>query len=123
MKETKKQYRIGYVAQAVGVEKFVIRFWEKEFQLKSDRSDGGQRFYAKKDIEQFKTIKSLLYEQGLTIAGARKALENGENIIITASQKTTMHPEEQKTNAGLPKSLTAQLIDLQRQLIKLQKLL
>src|SRR5262245_57925281 len=117
MKSAKKQYRIGHVAQQVGVEKFVIRFWEKEFRLNAHRSDGGQRFYEKKDIEQFKTIKSLLYDQGLTIAGARKLLETGlpNDLVVEPSQKTTMH-QELVIKQTLSQDIIDRMTDLQKQL-------
>lgn len=70
----KRQFRIGDLAKELKVKKFVIRFWEKEFNLKSDRSQGGQRFYTHEDLNIFLTIKDLLYNQGFTIAGAKKQL-------------------------------------------------
>ncbi len=70
----KRQFRIGDLAKELKVKKFVIRFWEKEFDLKSDRSQGGQRFYTDEDLDVFLTIKDLLYNQGFTIAGAKKQL-------------------------------------------------
>src|SRR5579872_2761340 len=71
----KRQFRIGDLAKELKVKKFVIRFWEKEFNLKSDRSNGGQRFYTKKDFDTFLLIKDLLYSQGFTILGAKKQLD------------------------------------------------
>lgn len=70
-----KQFRIGDLAHELKIKKFVIRFWEKEFNLIAHRSDGGQRFYDQDDFEIFKRIKKLLYEEGFTIPGARKQLE------------------------------------------------
>ncbi len=72
---SRKQFRIGDLAKELKVKKFVIRFWEKEFDLKSDRSHGGQRFYTSEDLQTFLLIKDLLYGQGFTIAGAKKQLE------------------------------------------------
>jgi len=72
---SKRQFRIGDLAKELKVKKFVIRFWEKEFNLKSDRSHGGQRFYTKEDFDTFMFIKDLLYSQGFTILGAKKQLD------------------------------------------------
>lgn len=72
---SKKKFRIGELARELEVKKFVIRFWEKEFELKSDRSEGGQRYYTHDDFKAFNTIKHLLYNQGYTIAGAKVQLE------------------------------------------------
>ena len=69
-----RQFRIGDLANELKVKKFVIRFWEQEFELSSDRSDGGHRFYTDKDLRTFRVIKDLLYNQGYTIEGARKQL-------------------------------------------------
>lgn len=84
----KKQFRIGDLAQELKVKKFVIRFWEKEFSIKSDRSGGGQRFYTLEDFKLFTQIKDLLYNQGFTIAGAKKQLELTKGQAVTnASQE------------------------------------
>ena len=47
---SKKKFRIGELAKELQVKKFVIRFWEKEFALSSDRSQGGQRYYTENDL-------------------------------------------------------------------------
>ena len=73
---SKKKFRIGDLAKELKVKKFVIRFWEKEFELKSERSEGGQRFYTEHDFKTFNTIKHLLYTQGFTIAGAKINLKD-----------------------------------------------
>ena len=119
MKMTKKQFRIGQLAQELQVERFVIRFWEKEFKLKPTRSDGGQRFYTDTDLETFKKIKTLLYEQGFTIAGAKKALgKKSSDKPFVASKKTVL---EQAPESNEP--LNKRIIYLQKQLIKLRELL
>lgn len=75
----KKYYRIGEVSRILGVETYVIRFWESEFKslVRPDRSDADQRLYRKKDVEQLQVIKHLLYNEKLTIAGAKKRLSGG----------------------------------------------
>lgn len=73
---SKRQFRIGELAKALKVQKYVIRFWEKEFGLSSTRSEGGQRFYTADDLATFAQIKRLLYEEGFTIAGARQKLNS-----------------------------------------------
>lgn len=75
MKIQKKQFRIGALSKKLNLAKFVIRFWEKEFNIKSIRSTGKQRYYTEQDMEQFKTIKQLLYEKKFTIAGAKNILK------------------------------------------------
>ncbi|HBR70992.1 TPA: MerR family transcriptional regulator [Candidatus Dependentiae bacterium] len=109
-------FRIGELAQKIGVERFVIRFWEKEFQIKSHRSDGGQRFFTHKEFETFKTIKHLLYEQKFTIEGAKKILKDNKKLII-GSYRTTLSAHA--TND----ELYLKLKKLQSQLIKLREVL
>ncbi len=70
-------FRIGDVSQIAGVEAHVLRFWESEFPtLKPRKTSSGQRQYRRKDVETVLRIRHLLYEEGYTIAGARKALRN-----------------------------------------------
>jgi DNA-binding transcriptional MerR regulator len=69
-------YKIGQAAKAVGVEPHVLRFWETEFpQLVPCRKPSGQRYYTEEHIELLNRIKKLLYEDKLTIEGARKQLQ------------------------------------------------
>jgi DNA-binding transcriptional MerR regulator len=72
---TKLYYKIREVCEIVGVEAHVLRFWETEFPaLSPPKSKSGQRIYRPKDIELLLRIRKLLYEEGFTIAGARKQL-------------------------------------------------
>jgi DNA-binding transcriptional MerR regulator len=71
----KLYYKIREVCEIVGVESHVLRFWETEFPtLSPPKSKSGQRTYRPKDIELLLQIRKLLYEEGFTIAGARKRL-------------------------------------------------
>ncbi len=68
----KLYFRIGDVARLCEVPAYVLRFWETEFpQLKPNKGGTGQRLYRKRDVEMALRIKSLLYDQGYTIPGAR----------------------------------------------------
>jgi DNA-binding transcriptional MerR regulator len=69
----KLYFRIGDVARLCDVPAYVLRFWETEFpQLKPNKGGTGQRLYRKRDVEMALRIKSLLYDQGYTIPGARQ---------------------------------------------------
>jgi len=71
-------FKIGEVCELAGVEPFVLRFWEGEFpSLAPQKSKAGHRVYRRKDVEMVLKIKSLLYDRGFTIAGARKQLSKG----------------------------------------------
>ncbi len=117
-----RHFRIGQLAKELDVERFVIRFWEKEFQLTSHRSSGGQRFYIQKDLDTFKLIKQLLYEKGFTIAGAKKVLTTKTKDPYLASHKTTFEPEVPK-EIQLPMTTLEKLEDLREQLLALKELL
>lgn len=73
----KLYFRIGDVARLCEVPAYVLRFWETEFpQLKPNKGGTGQRLYRKRDVEMALRIKSLLYDQGYTIPGARQVFKN-----------------------------------------------
>jgi len=74
-------FRIGEVSQLVGVESYVLRYWESEFPgLSPKKSSTGQRMFRRKDVELLLHIKHLLYNEKFTIEGARKALKTGRGI-------------------------------------------
>jgi len=118
MKMERRKFRIGELSRKIGVEQFVIRFWEKEFDIESKRSHGGQRFYDEKDYSRFKKIKELLYEKKFTIAGAKEELKNVTYQNDTASD----HNINEKVRF-VPGKIAKQILDLQNQLIKLRELL
>lgn len=71
-------FKIGEVARIVGVEPYVLRYWETEFRnVRPRKTRGGQRMYSRGDVETFLRIKGLLRDEGFTIAGARKRLGAG----------------------------------------------
>jgi len=73
----KLYFRIGDVARLCEVPAYVLRFWETEFpQLKPNKGGTGQRLYRKRDVEMALRIKSLLYDQGYTIPGARQVFRS-----------------------------------------------
>lgn len=125
MRMQRKKFRIGELAKQLALEKFVIRFWEKEFNLKSSRSDGGQRFYNEKDLALFETIKTLLYEEGFTISGARKYIETKQKRHpLIGSHKTSFEEiEVPKKHPTHDQELHNELKNLKKKLISLQKLL
>jgi DNA-binding transcriptional MerR regulator len=76
----KSLFRIGEVSRLTATKTFVLRYWESEFPtLQPVKSPSGHRLYRREDIETVFEIKRLLYEEGFTIAGARKHLaeQNG----------------------------------------------
>ena len=72
----KRYFRIGEVSRIIGVEPYVLRYWESEFpQIKPNRADSNQRTYQRRDLELIWEIKNLLYNEKLTIEGAKKKLQ------------------------------------------------
>ena len=77
----KSLFRIGEVSRLTATKPFVLRYWETEFpMLQPEKSPKGHRLYRRQDIETVLRIKRLLYDEGFTIAGARRHLrEQGGN--------------------------------------------
>jgi DNA-binding transcriptional MerR regulator len=69
-------FRIGEVSRIVGVEAYVLRYWETEFPgIAPKKSSTGQRMFRRKDVELLLRIRHLLYDRRFTIDGARQALK------------------------------------------------
>ena len=75
----KRYFTIGEVSELCAVKPHVLRYWEQEFpQLKPVKRRGNRRYYQREDVLVIRQIRSLLYEQGFTIGGARNRLEGEE---------------------------------------------
>jgi len=71
----KLYYRIGEVEQIAAVPAYVLRYWESEFKLlRPKKNPAGQRLYRPRDLELVQRIKTLLYDERLTLEGAKKRL-------------------------------------------------
>lgn len=82
----KKYFRIGEVGKIVGVDTYVLRYWETEFpRVRPHRAKSKQRLYRKKDVEHLLRIKKLLHDEGYTISGARKVLKESYHNNTRAS--------------------------------------
>ena len=76
---------ISEASELIDVPQHVLRFWETKFpQIRPLKRNGGRRFYRPEDIDNLLTIKYLLYKQGYTIKGAKKAFEQKQVDEITA---------------------------------------
>ncbi len=75
----KLYFKIGEVAQLVGVQAHVLRYWEKEISaIRPGKSVSNQRRYRRKDVEIFREVRRLLYAERYTLAGARRRILAGE---------------------------------------------
>jgi DNA-binding transcriptional MerR regulator len=71
----KLYYRIGEVEAMTGVPAYVLRYWESEFRLlRPKKNPAGQRVYRRRDVDLIMRIKTLLYDERLTLEGAKKRL-------------------------------------------------
>ena len=116
----KLYFRIGEVAKIVGVKPYVLRYWETEFPiLKPGKTPSRHRLYRHRDVETLLDIKRLLYEEGFTIAGAKKRLKDGEredaSLLLSQADPETPLP----IRSGQRKILTA----IHRDILALHKIL
>jgi len=82
----KELYRIGDVSKITALKPFVLRYWETEFpMLQPIKSPSGHRLYRQEDVDMVLKIKRLLYDEGFTIAGARRHLRDGGGADPEAS--------------------------------------
>jgi DNA-binding transcriptional MerR regulator len=119
----KLYFRIGEVSKLCDVTAYVLRFWESEFpQLKPHKGGTGQRLYRRRDVETALHIKSLLYDEGYTIPGARQvikgelrqkepqlplAIENGAAPVVNVQQLRKLQKELRDLHALLSKPTAA----------------
>jgi DNA-binding transcriptional MerR regulator len=85
----KRYFTIGEVSDLCGVKPHVLRYWEQEFpQLKPVKRRGNRRYYQRHDVLVIRQIRSLLYEQGFTIGGARQQLssDNAKQDVSQSQQ-------------------------------------
>ena len=81
----KRYFTIGEVGELCAVKPHVLRYWEAEFpQLKPVKRRGNRRYYQRRDVILIRQIKSLLYEQGYTIGGARQKMTDSPEGVASS---------------------------------------
>lgn len=106
-------FKIGEVAQIVGVKPHVLRYWESEFpSLRPMKTRGSHRVYRRQDVELVMSIARLLHDEGYTIAGARKSLRQ---------KQRAGSPEAKRKDPGVARevALRAELLAVRRDLSEL----
>lgn len=88
-------FKIGDVADLLGIKQYVLRYWEQEFEiLKPKKASNNQRMYTKRDVENAFLIRKLLYRDKFSIEGARLALKDIKYVV--KKEKTTQQNIEKK---------------------------
>jgi len=106
----KLYYKIGEVAKFTGIKTHVLRYWETEFKaIRPNKSRSNQRLYRKQDVELILHLKDLLYNQGFTIAGARKKLREKPAAKAVEAAEAPAEPVVVKSSEPAPDASSDQL--------------
>lgn len=105
----KLYYSISEVSKLTGLEQYILRYWETEFeQLKPGKNRAGNRIYTNKDIKLILQIKRLLREEKYTIEGAKKILSDFDPNILTVTTQDSV----EKSKIAAPRSLKKDLEEI-----------
>ena len=108
----KRYFTIGEVSELCEVKPHVLRYWEQEFsQLKPVKRRGNRRYYQRQDVVLIRQIRTLLYEQGFTIGGARQQMAGGAPLVQSPAVAMAV---ESPTEKGLKPRLQ----DMKSEIIK-----
>lgn len=103
----KLYYSISEVSKITGLEQYVLRYWENEFeQLKPQKNRAGNRIYTNKDIQLILFLKKLLREEKYTIDGAKKVLQNYNpnedfNLEVPVNEETEQKEKQQEKSVRI----------------------
>jgi DNA-binding transcriptional MerR regulator len=119
----KLYFRIGEVAELVGVEPHVLRYWEREFRsIRPTKSAKGQRVYSRRDVENLMRVRQLLYSEGFTIAGAKKKLQRaGVETGVEADVETQVETEAVAADADGIQAATTDASKTRDQLMAMRR--
>ncbi|HEX8790429.1 MAG TPA: MerR family transcriptional regulator [Polyangiaceae bacterium] len=116
----KLYFRIGEVAELVGVEPHVLRYWEREFRsIRPTKSAKGQRVYSRRDVENLMRVRQLLYSEGFTIAGAKKKLQRAGVEADGEAQVEAVAEESESVQTAEPEASSKtreQLLAMRREI-------
>ena len=108
---------IGEASKEVGVEPYVLRFWETKFsQFRPVKRSGGRRFYRPSDIDKLKVIKSLLYDNGLTIKGAVEQLKKINTNEDLTNKEIIIQTNDGKDSLDIKQLIINELIEIRSSL-------
>jgi DNA-binding transcriptional MerR regulator len=87
----REQFKAAEVCEIAGVQPYVLRSWELEFpSIGTSRSAGGPRVYRRADVERILRIKDLVFSEGLTLAGARRRIEEEDAPVDAETPRPTL---------------------------------
>jgi DNA-binding transcriptional MerR regulator len=111
-------YRIGEVARLTELKPFVLRYWETEFpMLEPVKSPSGHRMYRQEDVDMVLKIRRLLYDEGFTIAGARRHLR--EHKDVGGAERAEAHVSTEGAAQWLSRKMLLDLRDTLRAFLTL----
>jgi DNA-binding transcriptional MerR regulator len=114
----KQYFKIGEVSSLTQLETYVLRYWETEFKnIRPVRMGSNQRLYRRKDVETILEIKKLLYEEGFTIAGAKKKIVQNHKV-----EKESPAPNEE-LSVPAAEPLKNLLQEVRKELTEIQQVL
>jgi DNA-binding transcriptional MerR regulator len=121
----KLYYKIGEVAKFTGVKTHVLRYWETEFKaIRPNKSRSNQRLYRKRDVDLILHLKDLLYNQGFTIAGARKKLreKSPKKVATSAAESSPAASASDQMTLPLAGSCDLKLLkEIRQDVLRLKK--
>jgi DNA-binding transcriptional MerR regulator len=111
----KMGFKIGEVADMLGIKQYVLRYWESEFEvLKPKKADNNQRYYTRKDVENAYLIRKLLHRDRFSIEGARSAMKELKTHVRSEVKKGRQISSLQKQMEIMQDRLDDLLIDIRR---------
>jgi DNA-binding transcriptional MerR regulator len=117
-------FKIGEVAQIIGVRPHVLRYWETEFAaLRPMKTRGAHRVYRRRDVELAMLVKRMLQDEGLTIAGAKKRLReiDRERAPSTSSSPAASTSTSASTAATAPRAEAVQWVNLRADMLAIRR--
>jgi DNA-binding transcriptional MerR regulator len=119
----KLYYKIGEVAKFTGVKTHVLRYWETEFNtIRPNKSRSNQRLYRRQDVDLILHLKDLLYNQGFTIAGARKKLREKPARNVAEAVSPSIAEADDQLALPLAKGYDPKIfMELRQDILRLKK--
>lgn len=110
--ENKKYFRIGEVAELLGVEAYVLRYWESEFSMiRPKKSRSGQRIYDRRDVQQLANVHYLLHIEKFSLQGAKRKMLD---LRKAASQAPQAKPVDRKALADIARDVRSLIALIER---------